>query len=67
MDAPQRPAVIRYRSVHIEVREAGTHVICAITGRSIALEDLRYWAVDRQEPYIDAVAATEGYRRRHRQ
>ncbi len=66
MDAPQRPAVLRYRSVHIEVREAGTHVICAVTGRPIALEDLRYWAVDRQEPYIDAHAATEAYRRRAR-
>ena len=66
MDIAQRPAVIRYRSVNIEVREAGTHVICAVTGRPILLEDLRYWAVDRQEPYIDARAATEARRRRDR-
>ncbi len=66
MDVPQRLAVIRYRSALFEVREAGTHVLCAVTGRPIPLEDLRYWAVDRQEPYIDARAATEAYRRRDR-
>ncbi len=66
MDVLQRPAVIRYRSAQFEVRQAGTHVICAVTGRPILLEDLRYWAVDRQEPYIDARAATEAYRRRDR-
>lgn len=64
MDLPQRPAIIRYRSAQIEVREAGSHVICALTGEPIPLQDLRYWAVDRQEPYIDAVAATEAHRRR---
>ncbi len=66
MDVQQPAAVIRYRSAHFEVREAGTHVVCAVTGRPIPLEDLRYWAVDRQEPYIDARAATEAYRRRDR-
>jgi hypothetical protein len=32
----------------------GAYVTCAVTGKAIALEDLRYWSVDRQEPYFDA-------------
>jgi hypothetical protein len=29
-------------------------VTCAVTVKAIALEDLRYWSVDRQEAYFDA-------------
>lgn len=32
----------------------GFYVICAVTGEEILLEDLRYWSVERQEPYKDA-------------
>jgi hypothetical protein len=35
----------------------GSYVICAVTGRRISLADLRYWSVDRQEPYADAEAS----------
>jgi hypothetical protein len=37
---------------------AGDHVLCALTGETIALEDLRYWSVVRQEPYASADIAT---------
>ena len=26
-------------------------MLCAVTGEPIALEELRYWSVDRQEAY----------------
>jgi hypothetical protein len=29
----------------------GDHVLCAVTGEAIPLDDLRYWSVERQEPY----------------
>ena len=32
----------------------GAFVRCAISGKEIALDDLRYWSVDRQEAYADA-------------
>jgi hypothetical protein len=33
------------------VLSPGDHVICAVTGRPIPLEELRYWSVARQEAY----------------
>lgn len=33
---------------------AGDHVLCAVTGEAIPLDELRYWSVDRQEPYATA-------------
>jgi hypothetical protein len=35
----------------------GDHVICAVTGASIPLHELRYWSVVRQEAYVDAAAS----------
>ncbi len=30
------------------------YVHCAVTGEKIALSELKYWNVERQEPYKDA-------------
>jgi hypothetical protein len=35
----------------------GDHVVCAVTGVSIPLHELRYWSVERQEAYADAEAS----------
>ena len=50
-------AKLRYLDADFEVLLQGRFVVCAVTGRRIALEDLRYWNVDKQEPYADADAA----------
>lgn len=52
-------AKIRYLDADFEVVVPGTHVICAVTGRRIPLDELRYWSVARQEAYADAPAAFE--------
>lgn len=36
---------------------------CAITHRPILIQDLKYWSVARQEPYVDAAAALEAWQR----
>ncbi|MBB3942120.1 hypothetical protein GGR91_000342 [Sphingorhabdus rigui] len=36
---------------------AGDHVVCAETGQAIPLEELRYWSVVKQEPYVSADAS----------
>jgi hypothetical protein len=41
----------------------GDHVICAFTGARIPLLELRYWSVERQEPYVDAEASLEAERK----
>jgi len=56
-------AVIRYLDGDYVVLKPGTYVRCAITGKAIPLDELSYWNVDRQEAYVDAVAAHEAYER----
>jgi hypothetical protein len=34
----------------------GAYVRCAVTGEPIPLDELRYWSVDRQEPYATPTA-----------
>ena len=46
-----------YLDGDLDVVEPGDYVICAVTGRKIPLQALRYWSVDLQEPYVDAAAA----------
>ena len=50
-------AQLRYLDGDYVVLRPGTFVRCAITGTPIPLDDLTYWNVDRQEAYVDAVAA----------
>ena len=45
------PAEIEYLDGDFRIKKPGAYVICAATGVQIPVEDLRYWNVDRQEPY----------------
>ena len=36
-------AELRYLDGDFEILKPGTHVLCAVTGQEIALDDLRYW------------------------
>jgi hypothetical protein len=56
-------AQIRYLDGDFKVVRQGSFVRCAVTGRPILVQDLKYWSVERQEPYVDAEAALEAYRR----
>jgi hypothetical protein len=58
-----REARIHYLAGTFRLLGAGDHVRCAETGVAIALEELRYWSVDRQEAYIDAAASLAAERR----
>ena len=57
------PARVRYMAGTFRVLSNGDHVVCAITGTRIPLHELKYWSVDRQEPYVDAQASLEAERR----
>lgn len=52
-------AKLQYGPNGFRVLRAGNHVICAVSGVPIALDELRYWSVDHQEPYASAKLATE--------
>jgi hypothetical protein len=63
MFAPgQREAKVRYRDGRFDIVVPGEYVICKVTHERIPLDQLRYWSVDRQEPYVDAYAALRGLR-----
>ena len=38
---------------------SGDHVVCAVSGEAIPLDDLRYWSVAKQEPYATAEISTQ--------
>ena len=50
-------AKLKYLPNNFNVLEAGDHVICAISGKKIMLENLTYWNVDRQEAYYSYLEA----------
>ena len=49
-----RPARLHYMANNFRLLSAGDHVLCAVTGEKIPLDQLRYWSVARQEPYSTA-------------
>lgn len=49
-----REARIRYLDGDFQVTSPGSFVRCAVTGESIPLDELKYWSVARQEPYVSA-------------
>ena len=51
-------AKLKYLPNNFNVIEPGDHVICAISGKKIMLENLTYWNVDEQEAYFSYVEAS---------
>ena len=63
MSGAGRPARIHYLDGTFRVLSTGDHVVCAVTGASIPLHELRYWSVARQEAYADGAASLEAEKR----
>lgn len=57
MSSRGRPARVHYMPGTYRVLSPGDHVICAVTGAPIPLDELRYWSVTRQEAYADVQAS----------
>lgn len=53
------PATLRYAEADFHVLTPGAYVICAITGKAIPLDELKYWNWKRQEAYFDAHASLQ--------
>jgi len=51
-------AKIKYLPNNFEIIESGDHVVCAITGKKISLDNLNYWNVEKQEAYFSYVEAS---------
>ena len=50
-------AKLKYLPNNFTILEAGDHVICAVSGKKIPIENLNYWNVDDQEPYYSYIEA----------
>lgn len=56
-------ARVTYRDGEYQVGPGGGDFVrCAVTGEVIALTELRYWSVDRQEAYANPQAALQRHK-----
>jgi hypothetical protein len=58
MQPGESAATLIYGPNGFRVVKPGRFVSCAVTGEAIALQELRYWSVERQEAYGSPDAAT---------
>ena len=54
-------ARVRYGDGEFTVLSAGDFVRCAVTGKQIAVTDLKYWSVELQEAYSSAEVSVARY------
>jgi hypothetical protein len=59
MKSGESAATLVYGPNGFRVVRPGRFVLCAVSGATIPLEELRYWSVDRQEAYASAEIATK--------
>lgn len=49
-------AIVQYLDSDLRIVKPGAFVRCAVTGKEIPLDELRYWSVARQEAYASPEA-----------
>jgi hypothetical protein len=59
MSNHNQAAKLYYMANSFRMLSSGDHVMCAVTGERIELENLRYWSVVQQEPYASAEASVK--------
>lgn len=57
--SPGMEARLKYLDADYQVISPGQYVRCAVTGKHIKLDELRYWSVEHQEPYLSADEALQ--------
>tara|TARA_B100000989_G_C19508212_1_gene457529 strand:- start:495 stop:689 length:195 start_codon:yes stop_codon:yes gene_type:complete len=58
----KKKAKLNFKHNYFEIVEEGDHVLCAISGKKIQLQNLTYWNVDLQEAYYSSVEANKRYK-----
>ena len=56
-------AKLKYLPNNFKIVEEGDHVLCAISGKKISLENLTYWNVELQEAYFSPKEVKERYQK----
>ena len=55
----KKKAKLIFKHNYFEIVEEGDHVLCAISGKEIELQNLNYWNVDLQEAYFSPAEVNE--------
>ena len=58
----KKKAKLIFKHNYFEIVEEGDHVICAISGKLINLNNLSYWNVELQEAYYSPVEANQRFK-----
>ncbi|MEL7197880.1 MAG: DUF2093 domain-containing protein [Pseudomonadota bacterium] len=59
MSRKDNAAKLYYGPSSFRVLRPGQHVLCAVSGAPIPLEELRYWSAEHQEAYATCEIATK--------
>ena len=57
----KKKATLKYQANTFSIIKEGDYVICAISKKQIALENLNYWNVELQEAYFSPIEAKIKY------
>lgn len=60
--AAEGHAKVEYLDGDYRIVKPGAFVFCAVTGKPIPLDELRYWSVDLQEAYANPAIALARFR-----
>ena len=59
----KKKAKLIFKHNYFEIVEEGDHVLCAISGKEIKLENLSYWNVDLQEAYFSPIEVNQRFKK----
>ena len=57
----ENKAKLKFNPNNFEIIEEGDYVVCAVSGKSISLNQLTYWNVELQEAYFSSKEANQKY------
>ncbi len=57
----KKKAKLIFKHNFFEIVEEGDHVLCAVSGKEIALQNLNYWNVQLQEAYYSPIEVNERF------
>ena len=58
----KKKAKVIFKHNFFEIIEEGDHVLCAVSGKKINIQNLNYWNVELQEAYYSPVEVKERFK-----
>ena len=57
----KKKAKLNFKHNYFEIVEEGDHVLCAVSGKEIKLQNLNYWNVELQEAYFSPIEVNKRF------